>query len=367
MTREAWVVAGNPAAADASPGPGKLRYTTVAASLAEDRTTILRLWHSGLARDDMAEAKLRWYYERNPEGLPQSFFLRSDGSPTAVGVAAMARHRMRLGAESLVAGFILDFVVEPEHRSFFPALLLQKELLRHGKEAYAVVFGMPGDRAEAVVRRAGYRCVGQMVRLVRVLRSRDFLSRFLPGWLSALLGPAIDHTLLATASLHGLLNSGYLWEWRDRPDADFDALWERAAPSETLIGVRDSAFLTWRFVESPLHVHRFFAVLAKKDRRLVAYAVCHVDAEAMHVADFLVDPGAPGAGRRLWLDLSREAYRRGHRSLSVEFLGREAIRREMDALGMVSREQRPLYAAFENRPELSNPSNWYLTTADVDG
>jgi hypothetical protein len=206
-----------------------------------------------------------------------------------------------------------------------------------------------------------------MVRSVRVLRSRDLLSRFLPGWLSAILGPAIDHTLLMTASLHGLLNPGYAWEWRDRPDADFDALWERVAPSDTLIGVRDGTFLTWRFVESPLHTYRFFAVLTKKDRRLVAYAVCHVDADAMLVADFLVDPGAPGAGRRLWLDLSREAYRKGHRRLSVEFLGAEAVRRDMLALGMVNREGRPLYAAFENRPALSSPSNWYLTYADVDG
>jgi hypothetical protein len=338
-----------------------------AGSFDDDRATILRLWNSGLARHHTAEAKLQWYYQRNPEGVPQHFFLRSDVSPKAVGVVALARRRMRLGAESVVAGFTLDFVVEPEHRSFFPALLLQKELLRYGKQAHAFIFGMPGERAEAVVRRAGYRCVGQMVRLVRVLRSRAFLSRFLPGWLSGILGPAIDYTLLATASLHGLLNTGYAWEWRDRPDADFDALWERVAPSETLIGVRDSAFLTWRFVESPLHAHRFFTVFSKADRKLVAYAVCHVDAEAMHVADFLADPGTPGAGRRLWLDLSSEAYRMGHRSLSVEFLGSEAVRRQMDALGMVKREERPLYAAFENRPELSSPSNWYLTNADVDG
>jgi hypothetical protein len=359
--------AGGPAAGAASPRAGKLRYTTVPASFADDRPTIARLWTSGLLRDDLAQAKLHWYYQRNPEGLPQSFLLRSEGSPRAVGVAAMARRRMRLGTENVDAGFLLDFVVEPEHRSFFPALLLQKEVLRHGKEAYAVVFGMPGTRAEPVMRRAGYRCVGQMARMVRVLRTRDFLPRFFPGWLGGMLGPAIDRALLATASLHGLLNPGYRWEWRNRPDADFDALWERVALPQALIGVRDSAFLAWRFVESPFHAHRFFALLSKADRRLVAYAVCHVQAEALHVADFLVDPGAPGAGRRLWLELSGEAYRQGHRSLSVEFLGSEAVRQEMDALGLVKREERPLYAAFKSRPELSSPSNWYLTNADFDG
>jgi hypothetical protein len=353
---------------DSSPAPAKLHYTAEkAAAFEQDRATIIKLWASGLARADMAEAKVRWYYERNPEGVPQHFFLRAEGCAKPVGVVALADHRMRLGAESLVAGFTLDFVVEPEHRSFFPALLLQKELLRHGRQDHAVIFGMPGARAEAVVRRAGFRCIGQMVRSVRVLRSRAFLSRFLPGWLSAALGPLIDRTLLAAASLHGVLNSGYRWEWRERPDAQFDALWERMAPSQALIAVRDRAFLAWRFAESPIHAHRFFTVSTKKDGRLVAYAVCHVEAEALHVADFLVDPAAPAAGRRLWLDLSREAYRRGHRSLSVEFLGSDGVRRDMEALGMVNREERPMYASYENRLPLSSPSNWYVTNADADG
>jgi hypothetical protein len=86
----------------------------------------------------------------------------------------------------------------------------------------------------------------------------------------------------------------------------------------------------------------------------------------LHVADFLADPAAPGAGRRLWHDLSREAYREGHRSLSVEFLGSESIRREMDALGMVRREERPLYALFDDALDLANPSRWYMTGADRD-
>jgi hypothetical protein len=279
----------------------------------------------------------------------------------------MGRRRMRLGTENVVAGCLVDFVVEPEHRSFYPALLLQKKLLRRGKEDHSFVFALPNALAEAILRRAGYWRVGHMVRLVRVLRSGPYLARFLPGWLSAILAPVIDHTRIAATLLRGLENSDYACEWRVRPDADFDALWERAAASQTLMGVRDRAFLTWRFVESPFYAHRFFAVVSKADRKLVAYAVCHAHAHALHVADFLVDPTAPGAGKRLWIDLSLEAYRRGDRSVSVEFLGQEAVRRELDALGMVTRGERPLYAAFENRQELSSVSNWYMTNADEDG
>jgi hypothetical protein len=344
-----------------------VRYTTAAARFPDDGPTVLELWSCGLSRHRVADAKFRWYYERNPEGAPETVFLRYDGAPGAVGVATMGRRRMRLGDENVVGGCLVDFVVEPQHRSFYPALLLQKNLLRRGQEIRAVVFALPNPRAEAILRRAGYHRIGHMVRLVRVLRSRPYLARVLPGWISTALGAAIDHARLATTRLRRLQSSDYAWEWRAHPDADFDALWERAAPRGTLIGARDRAFLAWRFVESPFHAHRFFVVIAKADRRVVAYAVCHVQAQAMQVADFLVDAAAPGAGRQLWRELALEAYRTGHRSLSVEFLGAQAVRRELDALGMVDRGRRPLYAAFEDRHDLCAPSNWYVTNADEDG
>jgi hypothetical protein len=358
---------GVPAPDGAPQRPAKPGYTIVAASAADDSAILLTLWDAGLARDGLARAKLQWYYVRNPEGPPRILLLRDDASGRAVGVAAMGRRRMRRGAESLVAGFIMDFVVEPEHRSFFPALRLQKELLRRGLEEHALAFAMPNALSEAVVRRAGYRRVGRTMRLVRVLRSRAYLSRFVPGGLAAVLGAAFDHALLAAASLRAPRNPHYAWEWRDRPGADFDALWARVAPCGALIGVRDGAYLTWRFVESPFDSYRFFTLASKADRKLVAYAACRVHEQHLHVADFLVDPAAPDAGKRLWLELSREAYRHGHRSLSVEYFGSEAVRRELDVIGVLDRGGRPVYAAVDGHHELSDAARWFVTHADEDG
>jgi hypothetical protein len=355
-----------PAANDDSAGTDKAGYQVVAGSREDDRSTLIGLWANGLAEGRTAQARLEWRYLRHPEGMPRCFLLCRKGSMQPVGAAAIERRRMRFGSESVCAGNVIDFVVEPKHRSLFPAVSLQREVLQRARGEYAVIFGTPAERARAVVRRAGYLCVGPMVRMVRPLRWSALLSRFVPGWLGRILGPVIDHALLATASMHGLFNRGYRWEWRARPDADFDGLWQRIEMPRTLVGVRDRAFLEWRFAGSPFHAHRFFALLSKDDGRLVAYAACHAEGDALHVDDFLADPAVPGAGRRLWLDLSREAYREGHRSLSVEFLGAGRFRREMDALGMVRRDEWPLYAAFEGRPELSSPSGWYITGADRD-
>ena len=364
MSAPVAATAHSPKARSARAKPG---YTTGVASFDRDTPAIVGLWDRGLTREGRAESKLQWYYRRNPEGLPQALFLRCDGAAREVGVASMAPRRMQLGARSLVAGCLVDFVVEPEHRNFFPALLLQRNMLAHARAGHAVVYGTPNPQSEAVVKRAGYRCIGHLVRRVRVLRSSVYLSRFLPEWLSRGVGAAIDGAMQAKAALAALGDSGFACEWRDRPGEDFDALWERVARSGVLIGVRDRAFLTWRFVDGPLDKHRFFVVRAKADRRLLGYAVCHVRANATEVADFLVDPAVPNAGRRLFLELAREAYRAGHRSLSVEFLGAEAVRRQLDAFGTVHRGKRPFYAAWDDGLDLSRASQWYVTNADEDG
>jgi hypothetical protein len=341
----------------------RVSYTATGASHEDDRDAIVALWNQGLMGDDAAAIKLDWYYRRNPEGDPDMVLLRCDASSRAVGVGTLALRRMRFGARTVVAGCLADFVVEAEHRSFFPALLLQKTLLARGRADHAVVFGMPNAQSGAILRRAGYRCIGQVVRRSRVLRSRAYLPRWLPGWLGTAVGAVIDAALRAGRSWSALESPDYVCEWRERPGNDFDALWERVAPTGTLIGVRDRAFLAWRFVDNPVQKHRFFVVLSKTERTLVGYAVCHVRNNAMEIADFLFDPSAPGAGKRLFLELSREACRAGHRSLSVEFLGAE---RHLDGFGTLTRGERPLYAAFDDALELSSASNWYVTNADED-
>jgi hypothetical protein len=173
---------------------------------------------------------------------------------------------------------------------------------------------------------------------------------------------------LGAVALRRLVNSGFRAHWLTQPDARFDDLWRRCATPDVLMGVRDAAFLTWRFVDCPLRSHTFFTLVSTDDQRLVAYAVCEAREEVVHVRDFLVDPNTPGAWVRLWLDLSLETFRQGYKSLSLEFLGGEHLRRRLDAAGMIAREKRPLYAFALARWEgAMQDRNWYLTSADEDG
>ena len=165
-----------------------------------------------------------------------------------------------------------------------------------------------------------------------------------------------------------LVNGGFQSKWLTQPDVRFDDLWQRCAAHEVLMGVRDAAFLTWRFADCPLRSYTFFTLFSTDDQRLVAYAVCEEREQALHVRDFLVDPNTPGAWARLWLDLSLETFRQGYKSLSLEFLGGEHLQRRLGAAGMSARDRRPLLASAAARWEdLMQDRHWYLTCADEDG
>lgn len=338
-------------------------YAATPADLERDRDAILALWRTGLAHHGMPEAKLGWFYERHPEGRPEVVLLETGGTP--VGVASVARRRMRLGPRALLAGALVDFVVAPDHRGLFPALFLQRRMRETGLARLEVLFGAPNKNSEAVVRRAGYRHVGDQVRRARVLRSGAYLARYLPRRPSAVLGAIADGARLIAAMARVAMGPKLRFAWLDRPDERFDRLWEAAAGTGELLGVRDRAFLTWRFAENPLRRHRFFVAENRDDGRLAAYAVCHTSDETLHVDDFLCDHRIRGAARSMWLQLARGAYHEGQRSLSVTFMGPRRDNEAIEAAGLIERGRRPVYAAFAGETA-GAVASWYLTSADDD-
>ncbi|MEP7154311.1 MAG: hypothetical protein ABI905_00960 [Betaproteobacteria bacterium] len=346
--------------------PATSGYSTTVGDAAADAEKILALWRTGLDHNGMPKAKLDWYYLNNPEGVPLTVFLHHTADSEAVGVAAAGRRQMRLGGKEVSAGELVDFVTVPDHRTFFPAISLQQDLRRIAHTQHAVLFGFPNPKSLAIVKRIGYRCVGQVVRRVRVLRSSAYLEKYLPAGVARPAGALIDHLRVAAMAFRSFARPGSVCAWHPAPDSTFDELWNRSVDAAVLTGLRNAAFLKWRFVDTPFESFRFFTAVSTADRRLLGYAVCSRDENVMRVDDFLVDPHAGPAGRKLWRDLSREAFREGCTTVAVEFMGTKAQERQLIASGFISREHRPIYASID-KDQASAPTEttcWYLTAAD---
>jgi hypothetical protein len=341
-------------------------YSVRAVDLQADRAAILELW-SGHAKLP-PEWKYDWFYLGSPFQTPTLLLLTHGPQVSHVGVAGLGTRRICVQGQDRTAGILADLIVEARHRTLYPAVLLQKQMQRTALLLHGIVYGFPNKNSKPIVRRLGYTKVGELIRYSRVLRHGAYLERYLPRALSALLGAVADRLIPLYFVPRSVLFGAWQVAWVESFDERFDALWQRARDFNGLIGVRDSQFLSWRFLSQPGHRYRIFTVTRRGKADIAAYAVCEADGAALHIRDFLTDPSRGDHGQLLIHLLSRAAYREGFAALSLPFLGSRAQRGMLAGAGMMERADRAeMYVHFcpENQAEL-HTLDWYVTCADED-
>ena len=130
--------------------------------------------------------------------------------------------------EDTTAGILADLVVLPEHRTLYPALLLQRQMKQAAFSLHSIVYGIPNKRSTPIVRRLGYTELGELIRYSKVLRCRKYLDGYLPSWLSKMLGEVVDRVMPLYFKPYRALMHAWECAWIDRVDERFDALWQRA-------------------------------------------------------------------------------------------------------------------------------------------
>ena len=343
-------------------------YAALPANLQTDRATIVSLWVSNLGHPERREDKYDWFYLRNPAGEPHVLLARTPAeNGVAVGVIGLGIRHMRLGDRLVEAGLLADFGVVAEHRTLYPAMLLQTSLRDRFLPQLGLIYGFPNPKSEPVVKRLGYKVAGRMVRYVRVLRSAHYLPAQIPHPIRRIVGRATDgwrHAWRRSQYAHDFRDRSA--QWLDQPDARFDALWAAQSDPALLIGVRDRRFLAWRFEHKPWRKFRFLT-LSAKDNGLIAYAVCEAVGKVLHVRDLLCHPDYPDCLALLFDALFHDAYADGRSSVSFEFVGPARVVNTLERLGMVARDSRNVMCTQTDAHALAmQQAQWYLTSADED-
>lgn len=230
---------------------------------------------------EMGAAEWRWKYAHgHGVGL-----LRADGELDAF-YGGLTRRLLLRGR--LVDGCqVCDVMVAPEARSSLgrqgplhdiTASFLEAEI-GHGRR-HAVGYGFPNDRALRVAERLGlYRRVDEVVELT---------------WPAAPWAASV-----ATAvDMSTLIDADPLW-------SRIDSLWREmaAALGDSVLGVRDAAWLRWRYRDRPGAAHELLVRPAGPADRAGGAAVVRHHADQIECLDLIGDPS-------VWPDLLREVRQR---------------------------------------------------------
>jgi hypothetical protein len=356
-------VAVQPASSSAAPP----KYAVALAHVEHDAETIRQLWRRNLP--EVPPQRYDWLYR---SGAAEAWLLRGpDGD--AVGSAGLMRRRLKLFGELRAAGQAVDLNVDREHRFATPALLLQRAVTGAAKDGRVdAIYGFANAKSAALLRRAGYRPLGELQRWVKPLRMGPVLrARYGKGPLRNL-GTSLALRLLGCA-----FPETYLYrrgpgrvEVVEQFDERFDTLWAAASPRFPIVGERTSDYLRWRFASSPDGPYR---VLGLTDGRksLTAYLVYERRGGYVCLSDFFAI--GPGACRRLLAELLRRARREGAEAVATLWLGPARVAQTLRRFGF-RRRSSGLTAllcpgperAGVDRPRLFDPESWYLTAADLD-
>lgn len=307
-------------------------------------------------------ARFRWMYLENPAAQAKVYLLDHGADRRCVGFVTVAGREWRKDGEKFVTGLLIDFVVDPAHRTAFPALLLQRHAHQAGMLGKDFIFGIPDVKALPIFKRLNCSLNLPIPRFVRIVRFGKYVARKLPSWLAAPAGAVLG---LADRVLVALGAGGCRGEWLTSFDDRFDRIWASAAKPGYVVGRRDAAFLRWRF-GAARDAMKIFAVNSGESSKPHTYFVGRVEEDAFVVKDVFTSASGKTLVGALNTFVSA-ARPLGVNSISMSVLPDEELKNALAATRFVERDHRVCFWTFaEGRAETLKAAKWYLTPADED-
>lgn len=320
------------------------------------------------------QSKFTWLYQDNVGGAASCWVVRDTTDGSIAGSTAVFPRTFSIAGRLCRGGITGGFLVDPRHRTVGPAIMLQKATVSacDGGQ-FDFLYGTPNKSSEPVQRRVGYKVLGSELRLVRVLRSRNYVRRYVKSApVTNLLSDAGDLVLRAIARERHLKppEGLYRLETVSIFDERFDRLWQRSAGQHAIAGERTSVFLNWRFAECPYAHYETAALVCANSGEVDGYITYEVEGDVVHVADLFARDTAEVLDRLLAAFLL-EQRQNGREAVNVLYFGNEAVLRSLAQFGFKIRETVRSMVIY-GRPTgdlaapLMNQAAWHFTAADND-
>ncbi len=318
-------------------------------------------WRESLP--NLTAQRIPWFYKDCVFGSATLWLAESDGD--VIGCCAVVPRFFRIAGCEYPGGYTVDFAVKKKYRILGPAIKLQKTICTQSIEV-PFLLGFPNRRGSQILKRVGYRKVGDLVRYV-------FLFSACPNpHLGA--GSLFFHSakMLSSGGFRSLRlynqivwGTGRLvWEEASISDVKVDHIWQQAKANFGFIGSRTSAYLRWRFGRSPYKDYGFAIVRSKCDPEAVGYVVYSAEEDVLLIVDFLWLPEYISLEQLLVGFISHIAHKRP-RAVSLTILDTPRMNRTLKRLFFLRRERTGELLFFTSRKKIQDAIEQSLGSAFV--
>lgn len=347
-----------------------MSYSIEKADLALNSQCLLELLQRNF--DGISSDRFDWMYEKNPDGPAIVFLLKHEQTNTVVGAMALFPHFYIMNGQQIKGYICGDMAVDQAHRMLGPAMALIKAAVKYcDKNPACVLLSLPNTKSLPVLQRAGFQSLGIYFSLTKVLKTGNYLRRYFGSNVIADgLAFVVDRCVAQVYKLESIwFAKGYEIDLIKEPDNDIDVFNAKSASYQPwFAGLRTSAFLKWRLVNSPYGKNEMFVL--KRNNRMSGYISFCVRSKRCQIEDFAFD-GKLKTLMALLAAFTSYQIKKDVEALSVRISGNEALIDALKKSRFHIREhdsQFMFYAAPETLlQQLRSPSDiWYLTAADND-
>jgi hypothetical protein len=323
---------------------------------------LLDLWRRNLPT--ASEERCDWLYG---SCRARAWLLGADNAPPT-GAAGLMLRRMFVNGECVEAGGTIDLNVDQSQRSVGPALSLVRAVVGAAdSERRHLLYGMPNRSATAVMKRAGFRELGEFSSWTKLLDCEQKLrGKLRSPVLARILAPAVNMSFRVLSSdWRARQPAGIVASTAARFDERFDRLSSRAANRFDVIGERSANFLNWRFCDSPDLKYQIFTLVDEQTRELAGYVVWYFDLGAVSISDMLaIDEPTTMS---LLAGFSRMVRQTRSSAIRFDCFAPPDFYRLLGRAGFHRRQNRHPVLYRRSGPDDSPlGTNWYLTMADSD-
>ena len=315
--------------------------------------------------------RFEWLYRQNPDGAARVWGLRDGRSGELVGFTACLPRRIVVNGQVRIGWNGADFSIVPRYRTLGPAVKLRREAklaIEAGRADF--LYAHPNERMSLIHRMAGHAPVGCMLRMARPLRLGTWAGNRLGGpRLGRLVGTVLDPLhRLACREIRTRPSRDIEFVPSIRFDSRFDELFDGHRQTRPVVGVRDAAYLNWRYSQNPLcDVH---GLLAVRGDRLAGYLV-FIDDHGMGQIKDVFPPDDPALVAKLLAAALATAWSMGLETLSIVLLDQSPLMGALQQCGFKVRERGSQMYVYTPpsapwREVLLSPESWFINEGDRD-
>ena len=348
-----------------------MSYSIFKINLEKNKNNVINFWKSNFP--SWPENKFTWFYQNNPYGPASCWIIMDTKTSTVVGSTAIFPRKVFVNGKLLLGGITGDFGVDRRYRIVGPALKLQKAgISESSKNNFAFLYGYPNEKSEPIQRRAGFNKIGSTSRMVKILRSEDYLTTHLTvPFIAKLFSKPVDLILKLLSTESSYKTSRHVaFDVLTSFDKRFDELWEKASTQYIVTGERTSEFLNWRFTQCPYKRYNIFAMTRKQTGEILGYIVYYFVRKNVNIADLLV------VDMNKHIDALLSEFilfqrKKSTETISVIFFGNEILMNKLKRYQFSVRSDvrnivvySPTNAPFSSY--LLDINSWYLMEGDND-